>query len=261
MKMKSEKKATNPFRYSLPTRLRERIVFKWLQRKRGQKILDLGCGTGYFASKLAAEGPFVVGMDLDISSVKFAKKNGMGHFVVGSAERLPFKDNTFDALLSTEVLEHLPVEDQALREVTRVGSDGAQFVLTVPSLDGILSKSPYRRLGHNEEGTEYHYRDGYRMLDIKNMLQVCGIQVVKARYSTGLFAEVIIESIKLIYLKFNPSFTSQADLTKSESSLLFSLNKYIVFPLVFGISLIEEMLLGKGIKGHNIALKGAIAKK
>tara|TARA_Y100000588_G_scaffold385712_1_gene479634 strand:+ start:2419 stop:3198 length:780 start_codon:yes stop_codon:yes gene_type:complete len=259
--MKTPEKAPNPFKYSLPTRLRERIVFKWLQRKAEQRILDLGCGTGYFASKLAAEGPFVVGMDLDIASVKFAKENGMGHFVVGSAEHLPFKDSSFDALLSTEVLEHLPEEDQALREIARVGNDGAQFVLTVPSLDGLLSNSPFRKLGHDEAGTEYHYRDGYRMPDLKRMLQVYGIQVVKARYSTGLFAEAVIESIKLVYLKFNPSFTSQSDLAKSESSLLFSLNKYIVFPLVFGLSIIEEKLLGKRIKGHNIALKGAIAKQ
>ena len=70
----------------------------------GRRVLDLGCGKGRFATRLAESGAEVVGIDL--SAAMLAEAKGLAR-VRGSARRLPFASATFDAVVAVEVFEHL----------------------------------------------------------------------------------------------------------------------------------------------------------
>jgi ubiquinone/menaquinone biosynthesis C-methylase UbiE len=95
----------------------------------GQRVLDVGCGTGYFARLLAESvggDPLVVGIDPSPAMIGYASRK-TGHsrkceFQVGTAEALEFPAEHFDIVVSSLVMHHLP-EDlhvAALREMRRV---------------------------------------------------------------------------------------------------------------------------------------------
>ena len=102
-------------------------------------ILDLGCGEGTFAQMLRElldiESLFVGG-DCDRAKlVRAARRDGLYVQTVGlDASHLPFKEETFDAVLSNAVLYNLrPTPEQAVREVQRVLKKGGEFIITVPT--------------------------------------------------------------------------------------------------------------------------------
>lgn len=69
------------------------------------RVLDLGCGTGYGAASLAAEGRFVVGVDRATPSAS-SRVSGTG-YVRADLRRLPFRPRSFGAIVSFQVIEHL----------------------------------------------------------------------------------------------------------------------------------------------------------
>lgn len=96
------------------------------------KILDAGCGTGLLGKKLQALGN-VQGIDISPEALKFAKKRGL-KVKLASVNKLPFKNNTFDLLVSLDVIYHRQVDDKkALREFYRVLKPGGILILRVPA--------------------------------------------------------------------------------------------------------------------------------
>lgn len=85
----------------------------------GDRVLDLGCGTGRFA-RLLAEDCRVVGLDRSPDMLASARDKGGFHRVLGDAHRLPFPADTFDVAVVVMVLHQLVDYRVALREVARV---------------------------------------------------------------------------------------------------------------------------------------------
>jgi ubiquinone/menaquinone biosynthesis C-methylase UbiE len=95
----------------------------------GQRILDVGCGTGSLARELLSHGQTisVVGIDPASTYVSFAEEaipDTRARFQVGSAETLPFPDASFDAALSLLVLQDVADPDRVVGEMARVTRDG-----------------------------------------------------------------------------------------------------------------------------------------
>jgi ubiquinone/menaquinone biosynthesis C-methylase UbiE len=95
----------------------------------GNRALDIGCGPGYFARMLAeAAGPAgsAVGIDAAPEMIEYASRKARRlancRFEVGSAESLPFPDGSFDVVVSSLMLHHLPDELrlQGVGEMKRV---------------------------------------------------------------------------------------------------------------------------------------------
>jgi ubiquinone/menaquinone biosynthesis C-methylase UbiE len=85
---------------------------------KGKTVLDVGCG--FCAYSLVAESygaSMSVGIDINY---EYIEKSVLGFAVLADAHALPFRDSCFDVVLTVEVLEHLPREMEALREVKRV---------------------------------------------------------------------------------------------------------------------------------------------
>jgi len=121
------------------------VDLKRLGLSPGQKVLDVGCGTGRHVCALTRmEGLEVIGSDIKYSELAEARKRLEYEYewhtyrakscglVAASINLLPFRDGFFDAVLCTEVLEHLPDISGALKELTRVVKHGGQLAVSVP---------------------------------------------------------------------------------------------------------------------------------
>ncbi len=96
------------------------------------KILDIGCGNGRDSIFLAKKGYEVVGIDITPKAIALAKKNGLKtknlKFIVADAEKLPFKDGSFDSVYSAGVF-HCTNLNKSLKEVVRVLKYGGAGII------------------------------------------------------------------------------------------------------------------------------------
>jgi len=97
------------------------------------RVLDIGCAMGGFLDYLHAKGiKSLSGIDPAKKYVNYAKQKGNYTIKLGSAESIPFEDNSFDLLVMDEVLEHLVEPRKAFQEARRVLVDGGLFCIGVP---------------------------------------------------------------------------------------------------------------------------------
>lgn len=110
--------------------------------EKGMKVLDAGCGDGVLSYMMAERGALVTGVDLSVPNIASAESRNSGSgqmvkFILGDVESLPFPDNSFDLVVSSHVLEHLPDFDRGLREIMRVTKRGA--VVAIPTVCNLCS--------------------------------------------------------------------------------------------------------------------------
>lgn len=97
----------------------------------GDRLLDIGCGTGTLGERLAARGYRVTGTDLSLSMLTHGDRRHLGT-CQARAELLPFADETFDGAYSVAVLHHLqtpPVVAAAIADALRVVRRGGRVVI------------------------------------------------------------------------------------------------------------------------------------
>jgi ubiquinone/menaquinone biosynthesis C-methylase UbiE/VanZ family protein len=115
---------------------RQRFALEMLEAGAPQasKVLDIGCGTGEMARELTRRGYEVWGSDIAEPMVRYARERyGAGRFHAGDLEYLPFRDNTFDAVVCLGVVEYLDTDERSLREIWRVLRPGGRAVISTPS--------------------------------------------------------------------------------------------------------------------------------
>ena len=102
-------------------------------------ILDLGCGLGTNSAYLSKlHGKEIVALDIDCHTVRYAQKISNMHsgkklnFLVADAQRIPSSKNVVDAVLCTEVLEHIHKFDQVIEDVKRLLKRNSFFIISVP---------------------------------------------------------------------------------------------------------------------------------
>lgn len=110
-------------------------------------ILDSGCGQGLVTKKLALPGFEVVGLDVSVRHIKSMLHWCRGlnvHGVLGDVENLPFADSTFNIIVSTEVLEHLPNPQSLFSGHSRCLRKTGSLLLTTENASGFLrSLNPF----------------------------------------------------------------------------------------------------------------------
>ena len=109
------------------------------------RLIDIGCGRGFYLPLYAALGARVTGVELDAEARAIAELRSRGtdsRIVAARAEELPFDDASFDALVMSEVLEHLEAPAKALTEAHRVLSAGGILLVTVPHANYPFSWDP-----------------------------------------------------------------------------------------------------------------------
>jgi ubiquinone/menaquinone biosynthesis C-methylase UbiE len=116
------------------------LVEEYLGPVTSLDVLEVGCGRGGFAHRMARAGARVTGCDFSTAALEAAASKtaaaqtlSVPAFAQGDAQSLPFAGNSFDLIVSCETIEHLPRVQCALNEMHRVARPGARLLLTTPN--------------------------------------------------------------------------------------------------------------------------------
>lgn len=151
---------------------RNNFVFEFCGDVKGKTVLDIGCSFGWYEKMAVGNGvKSAVGMEPDEKYFYQAKKEvPQANFIVGSAQNLPFKNDSFDKAVMLEVLEHLPSksEHKAIKEISRILKPKGEFILSTPNLHPLSCLlDPAWYFGHRH----------YSLKSIKRLVEINGFSV------------------------------------------------------------------------------------
>lgn len=135
------------------------------------RILDAGCGTGGNLQRYSLMGE-ATGVDFSPEAVRFCRERGLDSVEQAELESLPFEDGSFDLIAATDVLEHIPAEREALRELRRVAAPGGVLLMTVPAYMSLW----------NDEDERLHHQRRYTRLQLREAVEACGWKIEIATY-------------------------------------------------------------------------------
>ncbi len=151
---------------------------KFICRRIGQlpqpaKILDVGCGNGHIGYQLASEGNNVLSIDLSPETIERARANYQHpnlRYEVRSAENIP-ENEKFDAIVCSEVLEHLYDPSQVVKSFDGILATGGIIVVTVPNGKGPREALVTRPAQEAMKKKNFRYK---MMTSVKRMLGYSG---------------------------------------------------------------------------------------
>jgi ubiquinone/menaquinone biosynthesis C-methylase UbiE len=156
--------------------------------KKGDSVLDLGCGDGIKTSRIAKKGFKVVGIDTSRTAIDKAKQNFQDlTFVVKDVvdENLPFGTNTFDAVTAISLLEYIKNKKEFLKEVKRVLKSNGILITITPNSKSPTIKFAWGFLIPVFETLKKEYKQPYypfRKEDLIEPAKNMGFKVEKIKY-------------------------------------------------------------------------------
>ncbi len=162
-------------------RKRFEIVHELMGSHAGRHTLDIGCGS----SRIVQTLPGVVGMDIGLRKLRWLRAPGR-YLVQGDLTHLPFADGVFDAVICSEVIEHIPREAVRLDEVLRVIAPGGVLVLGTPDYSRrrwLFLEWLYGKVfpnGYVKEHINRYTREG-----LESELGSLGLSLTDCRYVAG----------------------------------------------------------------------------
>ena len=157
--------------------------------KDARQILDLGCGTGFFLAELEAQHPGAVGLDISHEMLKVSDEYVPGaRLITGDAERLPFKNGSFDTVFCKGSLHHTRDHVGFLENCRRMLGPEGVLIMSEPCNDNPLIRLAravlYKKSSAFDEGDQGFTRKG-----IIDLCERAGFEMVKD-YKYGIFAYV-----------------------------------------------------------------------
>lgn len=158
------------------------------KRVRDGRILDVGCGRGDILSRVQSEHRELFGFDISLEGIEQAKErvNG-GNFCLGNAGNIPFKSDTFDCLICSEVLEHIP-SDEPMRELYRVLKPNGIAIITVPNGRGPAGDIPtHIRLFSFNSFMDYVTAAGFKIISTPKL----GLHVLFLHGTMRILSQIV----------------------------------------------------------------------
>jgi SAM-dependent methyltransferase len=164
----------------------------------GTKVIDVGCGAGRHTFEAFRRGADVIGFDQNVSDLNDvdeilqamkeqgeAPASAKGEVVKGDALDLPYADGTFDCVVASEILEHVPEDDQAISELVRVLKPGGALAITVPRW---LPERICWALSDSYHGNEGGHIRIYRADALCDKVLTHGLQLTHTHHAHALHA-------------------------------------------------------------------------
>ena len=184
---------------SLNRKIEFNTIVEMLNFHNEDRLLDVGSGDGFWTNKFSHFAKEVVGVDptkelLNLSIEHYNKKNLK--FVYGSAEKLPFDDNSFNKVASVSTVEHFNNPELGLGEMSRVLKRNGLLSISVDSLNEENSSKSIM-----DWHSKKHFVTKYFTLEkIINILERIGLQVDKDK-TIGLFKSRLSSYLRFIFIK------------------------------------------------------------
>lgn len=223
-------------------------------------ILEVGCGAGNMLQALEKERPelSLTGIDISQKSLNIAKKiSPKITFKKASIYVLPFPDNSFDAVIGFDVLEHLHNPSMALGEIRRVlKKDGVLHIFSpLDKQPGTLHSLMYA-FGWKAKDMQTGHVQWFSHKSFRQLLISCGFLIVHVRFSFHAIlgiSDVLYYSFLNIFHK-KPHTTLEEQLQKRSVSYVFF---NLIYRTVVTIGTIESLLLRRipAEGGHYMAIK------
>jgi ubiquinone/menaquinone biosynthesis C-methylase UbiE len=187
---------------------------KKLKSIKNKKILDIGFGNGVLLGILYKKGAMCFGIENRKSAVNSVSKlNSSFNLKLADATNIPFKENEFDAAVSSFVLEFILKDAEALKETARVTKQEGIIILTVPS----------ERYNAKDK---IHLRE-YSIEDMRSLAKKANLDLVEARYFRT-FYDTFLEK----FINFTPT-------------------KRMIMPLMLKLAFIDNFL-ARIFRGQNL---------
>lgn len=185
---------------------RARRIIEQLDPKEKEKIIDLGCGTGYYLFLLSnlSINLDLTGLDYDKKAINEAKellREKRIKFVTGDLHKIPFKDKNFDKAVMSEVLEHVEDDEKVLKGIYRILKPNGVLVISVPSINYPLFWDPINFILQHLWGT--HIRSGFFSGLWSGHLRLYSLPELKKKVESVGFKVEIAEELTFWCLPFN----------------------------------------------------------
>jgi SAM-dependent methyltransferase len=158
------------------------VILRWLDARAGERVLDVGCGDGYYDWRISRTGARVTGIDLHEKRLAFARKHYGGEpaeFLSMDAERADLSPGAFDKAMSLCVMEHLGDDERVMRNVGRALKPGGRFVFSADS----LSHPGLRAEERDSHRTRYAVKTFYTPESVRDKLDRAGFEAEETRFA------------------------------------------------------------------------------
>jgi SAM-dependent methyltransferase len=156
-------------------------VLETLPKDGRLRILDAGCGTGQMLKCLESHGE-AIGIDSSPQAIGYARERGVRRLVHGSITDPPFRDGSFDCVVSLDVIEHVDDDLRILTKLHEVVKPGGHLIVTVPAFKLLWSE-------HDE--INLHKRR-YRAEQLSRLIEDAGFELQRVTYcNTTLFLPIL----------------------------------------------------------------------
>lgn len=149
--------------------------------RRGSRVLDVGCGS----SRILLDLPNAVGLDVSLQKLRFMNRHG-ARTVRASVFALPFPDGSFDEVVFSQVIEHIPMKAQCMAEVRRVLRPGGSLIIGTPDyarMFWVILEWFYDKL--RPEAYAHEHISHYTLGSMRRLLAGNGFEHLRSRYVGG----------------------------------------------------------------------------
>lgn len=162
-------------------------LIRWLEAKAGERILDVGCGDGYYDKIISKSDAEVIGIDIckrKISVAQRLNRSENTEFIYMDAEEMKVPEASFDKVVSFCAVEHLCNDERVIQDISRALKTDGYFVFSVDSLSN-PAITEEERTRHKKR---YAVNNFYTVENLREMLLRAGFDIKKAQYilSTSL---------------------------------------------------------------------------
>lgn len=249
------------FKRSLKKREKRTLIENELTVDSDSLNLDLGCAQGTLSYFLRKKGGVWLSADQDFLNLKSTQNLLQENLIQLKEGPLPFKNGSFDSVVSLDYLEHLDKDDFCLTEIHRVLRNKGQLVLATPQTGKLFWLHKLRSLLGLKLEFYGHKREGYSLHDLQAKLERTGFVLEKHRNFSRFFTEILELILNFVYIKCfgrnNPldlrdghirPTTSEEFSTKKITFRLYS----VLYPLIWLISRLDKALFF--LKGYGLMI-------
>lgn len=163
---------------------KEKFIYDFFETlSKDSKILDIGCGNGFFLDKLKTAGfQDLNGIDL----ANYLKDKSHQHYIVDiNVEKLPLADNSFDAVTAFQTLEHLENYFLIEQEIKRILKPGGIFIFSVPNQFNVAFRWKFALTGNMEGWSRKNNHLLFLTRDVFQKSYLKDFDLIKKYYNKG----------------------------------------------------------------------------